>query len=162
MASVWNVRNILAAVLPICLPKCQRERVILWLPFFTRFNGKEITHNRSRHDDSGIDRSLDDMFDQEFTRVSWWRHQMETFSALLVTGEFPTQRPVTWSFDVFLICSWINGWVNTRGVGDLRHQSAHYDVTAMMAQIIMVINLHGTSSWWSNWSEFFMHVPSLM
>ena len=40
---------------------------------------------------------------------SWWRHQMETFSALLaicagnspVTGEFPSQRPVTWSFDVF-------------------------------------------------------------
>ena len=40
---------------------------------------------------------------------SWWRHQMETFSALLAlcagnspaTGEFPTQRPVTRSFDVF-------------------------------------------------------------
>ena len=40
---------------------------------------------------------------------SWWCHQMETSSALLaigagnppVTGEFPTQRPVTWSFDVF-------------------------------------------------------------
>ena len=40
--------------------------------------------------------------------VSWWRHQMETFSALLalcvgnspVTGEFPTQRSVTRSFDV--------------------------------------------------------------
>ena len=40
---------------------------------------------------------------------SWWRHQMETFSALLafdvgnspVTGEFPTQRPVTRSFDNF-------------------------------------------------------------
>ena len=40
---------------------------------------------------------------------TWWRHQMETFSALLalcagnspVTGEFPTQRPVTRSFDVF-------------------------------------------------------------
>ena len=39
----------------------------------------------------------------------WWRHQMETFSALLaisagnspVTGEFLTQRPVTRSFDVF-------------------------------------------------------------
>ena len=30
-----------------------------------------------------------------------WCHQMETFSALLVTGEFPSQRPVTWSFDVF-------------------------------------------------------------
>ena len=42
-------------------------------------------------------------------RLTWWRHQMETFSALLaicagnspVPGEFPTQRPVTWSFDVF-------------------------------------------------------------
>ena len=41
---------------------------------------------------------------------SWWRHQMETFSALLaccagnspVTGEFPSQWPVTRSFDVFL------------------------------------------------------------
>ena len=40
---------------------------------------------------------------------SWWRHQMETFSALLalcdgnspVTGEFPAQRPVTRIFDVF-------------------------------------------------------------
>ena len=40
---------------------------------------------------------------------SWWRHQMETFSALLaicagnspVNGGFPTQRPVTRSFDVF-------------------------------------------------------------
>ena len=37
----------------------------------------------------------------------WWRHQMETFSALLaistgnspVNDEFPAQRPVTRSFD---------------------------------------------------------------
>ena len=41
--------------------------------------------------------------------LTWWRHQMETFSALLalcaknspVTGEFPSQRPVTRSFGVF-------------------------------------------------------------
>ena len=41
--------------------------------------------------------------------LPWWRHQMETFAALLaicagnspVPGEFPTQRPVTRSFDVF-------------------------------------------------------------
>ena len=43
------------------------------------------------------------------SRQSWWRHQMETFSALLaicpgyspVPGEFPTQRPMTRSFDVY-------------------------------------------------------------
>ena len=42
-------------------------------------------------------------------KTKWWRHQMETFSALLaicagnspVPGEFPTQRPVTRSFDVY-------------------------------------------------------------
>ena len=41
--------------------------------------------------------------------LTWWRHEMETFSALLaicagnspVPGEFPTQRPVTRSLDVF-------------------------------------------------------------
>ena len=41
--------------------------------------------------------------------VTWWRHQMETFSALLaicagnslVTGEFAAHRPVTRSFDIF-------------------------------------------------------------
>ena len=41
--------------------------------------------------------------------TTWWHHEMETFSALLaicagnspVPGEFPAQRPVTQSFDVF-------------------------------------------------------------
>ena len=28
-----------------------------------------------------------------------------------------------------LICAWINGWVNNREAGDLRHHRAHYDVT---------------------------------
>ena len=43
------------------------------------------------------------------TTWAWWRHQMETFPALLalcagnssVTGEFPSQWPVTRNFDVF-------------------------------------------------------------
>ena len=30
-----------------------------------------------------------------------------------------------------LICAWINGWVNNREAGDLRHPGAHYDVTVM-------------------------------
>ena len=75
-----------------------------------------------------------------FNSFSWWRHQMETFSALLafcagnspVTGEFPSQRPLTQSFDVFfLICAWINDWVNNREAGDLKHHRAHYDVNVM-------------------------------
>ena len=41
--------------------------------------------------------------------ISWWRHQMETFSVLLaicagnspVSDEFPAQRPVTPSLDIF-------------------------------------------------------------
>ena len=64
---------------------------------------------------------------------------METFSALLaicawnspVTGEFPTQNPVTRSVDVFLIYAWINGWVNNRESGDFRCHRVHYDVTVM-------------------------------
>ena len=44
-----------------------------------------------------------------YHRDTWWRHHMETFSALLVlcegnppvTGGFPSQRPVMRSFDVF-------------------------------------------------------------
>ena len=48
--------------------------------------------------------------EKNLKNFTWWRHQMKAFSALLalcaqyspVTGEFPPQRPVTWSFDVFL------------------------------------------------------------
>ena len=69
--------------------------------------------------------------------VSWWRHQMETFSALLaicvgnspVTGEFPAQRPVTRSFDVFfdlrlnkrLSKQWWSWWFETPSHPFWRH-----------------------------------------
>ena len=67
----------------------------------------------------------------------WWRHQ--TFSALLaiyagnspVTSEFPAQRPVTRSFDVFFDLR-LNGRLSKqRETGNLRRHRAHYDVTAM-------------------------------
>ena len=59
---------------------------------------------------------------------------MKTFSALLaicvgnspVTGEFPTQRPVTRSFNAFF------GDVNNRDAADLRYHRAVYDVTVML------------------------------
>ena len=71
---------------------------------------------------------------------SWWRHQMETFSALLaicagnspVTGEFPAQRPVTRSFDVFidlrlnirLSKQWWGWWYETPSRSLWRHCNA--------------------------------------
>ena len=60
--------------------------------------------------------------------VTWWRHQMETFSALMAlcagnspfTGEFPAQRVVTRSFDVFFdlrlnkrLSKWWGWWFET-------------------------------------------------
>ena len=48
-----------------------------------------------------------------------------------VTGEFPSKRPVVRSFDIFLICAWINDWVNNHGAGELRCHRARYDVTLM-------------------------------
>ena len=68
---------------------------------------------------------------------AWWRHQMETFAALLalcagtssVTGQFSSQRPVTRSLGVFIWSApWINVWVNNR---DLRRHHAHYDAIKM-------------------------------
>ena len=69
--------------------------------------------------------------------VPWWRHQMETFSALLVLcagnspvpGEFPAQRPVTRSFDVFfdlrpnkrLSKQWWGWWFETLSSPLWRH-----------------------------------------
>ena len=46
---------------------------------------------------------------EDIDPFTWWRHQMEAFSALLaicagnlpVPGEFPTQRPVSRSFDIY-------------------------------------------------------------
>ena len=60
---------------------------------------------------------------------------METFSALLalcvgnspVTGEFPAQRPVTRSFDVFFDLR-LNQQLSNGSAGDLRRHRAHYDV----------------------------------
>ena len=70
---------------------------------------------------------------------TWWRHQMETFSASLaifagnslVTGEFPAKGQWRGASMFSLICVWINDWVNNREAGDLRRYCGHYDVTVI-------------------------------
>ena len=73
--------------------------------------------------------------------IPWWRHQMETFSALLaicagnspVPSEFPTQRPVTRSFDVVfdlrlnkrLSKQWWGWWFETLSRPLWRHRNVH-------------------------------------
>ena len=37
-----------------------------------------------------------------------------------------------------LICVWINGWVNNREAGDLRHYRAHYGITVMVHECLVL------------------------
>ena len=59
---------------------------------------------------------------------------METFSALLVTGEFPAQRPVMRSFEVFFDLRLNKQSSKQSRAGDLRRHRAHYDVIIMSPQ----------------------------
>ena len=90
---------------------------------------------------------------------TWWRHQMETFSALLVicagnspvAGEFPAQRPVTRSFGVFFdLClnkplskQWWGWWLETLSRPLWRHCHGSHYVTMKwlhLASGSMVVN----------------------
>ena len=74
---------------------------------------------------------------KELNHSSWWRHHMETFSALMticagnspVPGEFPTQRPVTRSFDVYFDLlskqSW-GWWFETLSPPLWRHRNVFF------------------------------------
>ena len=65
---------------------------------------------------------------------------METFSALLaicamnspVPGEFPAQRPVTQSFDIFFDLRLNKLSSKQSWAGDLRRHRAHYVVSVMI------------------------------
>ena len=54
----------------------------------------------------------------------------------LVTGEFPHKDHLHKALMFFLICTWINSWVNNREADDLRRYRAHYDVTIMQGHFI--------------------------
>ena len=85
---------------------------------------------------------------------TWWRHEMEAFSALLGLCEgnhlSPVDSlhkgPVTRSYGVFFglrlnkrlgkqsrrrWSAWTNGWANNRDADDLRRHRVHYDVIVM-------------------------------
>ena len=70
---------------------------------------------------------------------TWWRHQIETSSALLAICAGNSPVPVNsphksqWRGALIfsLILAWINGWANNREAGNLRRNCAHYDVIVM-------------------------------
>ena len=78
-----------------------------------------------------------------YMKLSWWLHQIETFSALVafcagnspVTSKFPAQRPVTRSFDIFFDLRLNKRLSKNREAGDMRHHRAHYDVIVIMGNV---------------------------
>ena len=84
--------------------------------------------------------------------VTWWRHQMETFSAKLALCVGISPVPVNsphksqWRGALIfsLICVWINGWVNNHEAGDLWRHRGHYDTSVMEATVEGVSKLIGT------------------
>ena len=89
--------------------------------------------------------------------LSWWRHQMETFSALLALCAVNSPVPVSsphkgqWRGALMfsLISVWINGWVNNREAGDLRRHRGHYDVTVMSRCCLGLNQITWFHSWFN-------------
>ena len=91
-------------------------------------------------------------------KSTWWRHQMETCSALLALCAGNSPAPVNslhkgqWRGALMftLICAWINDWVNNREAGDLRRHRDHYDVIVMNP-----MNINPRSVTWSGRNEIY-------
>ena len=62
------------------------------------------------------------------------------------TGEFPAQRPVMWSFDVFLICAWTNNYSKNGDTGDLlwRQCNVNHEKVRPVCVSLGMYRLHST------------------
>ena len=142
-------------------PRPTVEPVCL-LCMYIRSKSKKITEKKSGNNATFLDlkRCVD---------VSWWRHQMETFSALLALCEGVHWSPVDspykgqWRGALMssVICAWTNGSAsNDRDPGDLRRHHAHYDVTVMWWIEVQVAAWNvlrmrtETGGWWCKRNNF--------
>ena len=102
-------------------------RVLVWCCLQTR---RKINLNGCFYCSiSGMERMLWHLLHVQSLKLCW-RHQMETFSALLAICA-GWRRALMFS----LICAWINGWVNIGEAGELRRHRAHYHVIVMLFRI---------------------------
>ena len=84
----------------------------------------------------------------------WWRHQMETFSALLALYAGNSPVPVNsphkgqWRGALIfsLICAWINDRVKNREAGDLRRYRGHYDVIVTIKGVCGIYYSHAKTN----------------
>ena len=92
-----------------------------------------------------------------FIWYTWWRHQMETFYALLAMcvcvcvcvggggggGGSPVNSPHKGRWrgaEIFsLICASLNGWVDNREDCDLRRHRAHYNIIVISYRFSMAL-----------------------
>ena len=92
----------------------------------------------------------------------WWRHQMETFSALLALCAGNSPVPVNsrhkgqWLGALIFssICARINNWVNNREAGDLRRHRGHYDDSVIRRELSQCPNqcwLRSVSQYSATW-----------
>ena len=109
----WNDKVIIMTT----LPSLTTSEVVKLLATVPGSGGKVVKHHSIsvyahlyKEFGNHLSKYLNHWYSLPFERQPWWRHQMEIFSALLaicaggnspVIGEFPTQRPVTRSLDVF-------------------------------------------------------------
>ena len=62
-----------------------------------------------------------------------WTH-FSRYCPFLRVGNSPHKGQRREALNFFFICSWTNGWVNNRDVGDWRRHRALYDVAVMFAR----------------------------
>ena len=96
-------------------------------------------HRWQTSDDMGIDWGWEDgtfvlsLFSRD--DVIKWKHFPRYWYRWLVNSPHKGQWLGALMFS--LICTWINGWVNTREPGDLRRHRAHYYVTVIHAASVV-------------------------
>ena len=96
----------------------QHFHLYTWLNYYPYLYTSLCIHDHVAHDD-----------------VIKWKHFLLCWSFVRGIHRWPVNSPhkCQWRGALMfsLICAWINGWVNSRKAGDLRHHRAHYDVIVM-------------------------------
>ena len=117
----------------------------------------------SNHHTVSSETTYDDTSRNSYYASPWWRHHMETFSALLflgagnspVSGEFPAERPVTRSCGVFFDLrlnkqlskqSW-GWWLETPWRSLWRHCNDAYNVTTINSVTHICVSKLATITW---------------